>query len=76
MKYPLKPRPKARPTDLAMFVIPFAADLSAGETIIVTKVCLAGTSICEIQKRAKRKKRLKFTLLVSAMQIRKTLDGR
>jgi len=76
MKYPLRPKPIDKPTDLMIFVIPLAAERSAGETTKVTKVWRAGTSICEIQKRQKSKKTLRVGLLVIAMRIRKTLEGR
>ena len=45
IKIPRKHRPKVRPIDRAMFVIPFTAERSSGVTIRVMKVCLAGTSI-------------------------------
>ena len=38
MKYPFMPKPNERPTDLAMFVIPLAADRSLDDTRRVTKV--------------------------------------
>jgi hypothetical protein len=76
MKYPFRPKPIDKPTDLTIFVIPLAAERSAGETTKVTKVWRAGTSICDIQKRQKSKNKLRLALLVIAISIRKTLEGR
>lgn len=55
MKKLFRLRPTHSPRERAIFVIPLAADRYSLETTIETKVCLAGTSICEIEKRANSK---------------------
>lgn len=76
IKYPFNPIPILNPTDLAIFVIPFAALLSELETTKFTYVCLAGTSICEIQNRPKIRIIAIYEFEANGMIRRKIFDGR
>lgn len=66
----------ATPTVLTMFVIPFAALLSLEDTTIETYVCLAGTSIWEIQNLNISNATAAVLLPVREIKIRRMLEGR